>query len=125
MEFTFAIYPIVKLMLICVFAAGLVFTTTRSFYKSAITLIALWAMMITLTPIKIDGTNTQAAHKAEVSKANAYYSEHTVETLPKVVEKKLTFTERLELEENRSRKSNAEIQDGIQNQTNQKEKENK
>ena len=70
------------------------------------------ALLFYLAPVKIDGTESKSAHKAEVSQRTAEYSDVSSSVQPVVTTKK-SFAERMAEEDTRAARLNKAIQDDI------------
>ena len=114
MEFTYAWLPAVKLLVTLVLLVGLFLLLKSKHYRTAGALAVIWTLFLYLAPIKIDGTESKAAHRAEVIQENAYHEAHALSETVKAVEtKKLTFAERMAAEDARSKAANQVVTDDI------------
>lgn len=114
MEFMVAVYPAVKLfaMILVVVVAVLLYKAKK--HKLNMAWGILWLLFFYLAPVKVDGTQSKAAHKAEVTQANSYYEEHALASDAKPVKTiKLTFEQRMAAEDARSKAKNQEVTDEI------------
>ena len=114
MEFTYAWLPAVKLLILVIIVTVAILLYKAKHHKLNIIWGLLWATFFYLVPVKIDGTESKAAHKAEVIQENSYHEEHALsETVKPVETKKLTFEERMAAENARSKAANQEVTDEI------------
>jgi len=115
MEFYIAWYPAAKLLVFLLLAGGIALLIKAKHYKVAGVMLALWITFLSLAPVAIDGTQGKKAHRAEVREATIYHTAQSSSN-PKVVvvhTKKLTFDEKMALEDARAVKANKAVTDEI------------
>jgi len=109
MEFMIAWYPLARFFFFGTIIAIALFLLYKKWYKTSGTLFMALFLFHIFAPVKIDGTQSQSAHKAEVAERTQEYkiveSEKTI-----VTTKKPTFEERMAAEEARSASANNKVE---------------
>lgn len=110
MDTMIGIFPLIKLTVMFLMVMGVWFLLNKKWYKTATAIVVLIALIFNY--VKIDGTNTKVAHKAEISKRTAEYKQVVSEAVI-VHKKELSFEEKMALEAKRATDENQRIQDEI------------
>ena len=114
MELMIAYWPAAKLFAMAMVLAVALLLYKTKYHKLNIAWGLLWATFFYLAPVKIDGTETKAAHRVEVTQENAYHEAHALsETIRPVETNKLTFAEQMAAEDARSKAANQVVTDDI------------
>lgn len=102
-------YPLFKFLVGLTFVGILVLLGKHKMYKSFVAIMFLSVIVGYTMPVRIDGTNTADNHKITESYQQTKYKEIERET-PLTMTPTPTFQQRMEAENNRSNKANAEVQ---------------
>ena len=114
MEFMIALYPAAKLLAGVIVILLLLWLIKRRQIEAAIAVGTLTALLLYLSPVKIDGTEARKAHRVEQQAVMSYQEVRAVSpTNPKVEAHKPTFAERMAAEDARSVKANKVVTDSI------------
>jgi len=114
MEFIIAWYPAAKLALIATIIVIAILLYKYKLHKLNIIFGLAIAVLIYLTPIKIDGTESHSAHNAEVQIVHQKYKIIEAE-VPNITTKHLTFKQKMQAEEKRSKAANQQLNKEITN----------
>lgn len=112
MDFMIAYYPLAKFAVTLLTILAIFYAIKYKKIKTAIGIIVIYVTFMSLSPVKIDGTNTAIQHKKVVNYQNAKYAAEVLEIQDVKIETK-TFAEKLAEEEALSARKNQEILDEI------------
>lgn len=114
MELMIAWYPAAKLAALLIVLGISIFLYKKKLHTANIVLGVVFLIFMYLMPVKIDGTEGKKYHLQEVIEVNNYHDQHDEESIQKVEVKKLTFDEKMALEDARSVAANARIKKEIE-----------
>lgn len=110
MEFMIAWYPLARFFFFGTLISIAFLLLYKKWYKTSGTLFVALLLFTWFAPVKIDGTQSKSAHKAEVYERSQEY--RIVEDEKVVVTTdKPTFAERMAAEEKRSSTANKKVED--------------
>ena len=112
MEFMVSWYPTARIILLFAYLGFAIFLFRKKWEKTAMFLFVFGLMFAWLSPIKIDGTESHAAHRAEVQQRTQEYN-GVQEDKVVVTTHKPTFKERMAAEELRSDVANKKLSEEI------------
>ena len=112
MEFFIAWYPTLKFGIFLTLVTLASFLVYHKWFKTTLALVIVSLLFMWLAPVKIDGTSSYSAHKAETNQRTQEYriveSERNIVTTHKP-----TFKERMAEEEQRSDTANKKLSEEI------------
>ena len=108
-EIMIAWFPILRFTVLTLVLGFAIYLFRQKHTKTATVLTLLIIVIAIFAPIKIDGTNTKQYHQESSKQRTQEYKEVSNDRII-VHQKKPTFSERMQLEQLRSDRANANIQ---------------